>query len=1238
MVNAGMELQIKRLTRSNNADEYQLYRAALEWDLIHPIVIESERDLKSEYKWKDRLKPFYHQIKNLITFCRRLPVTLLADDVGLWKTISAGLIVSELASRGRLSKVLIVCPKILMPQWQEELDSKFDIQSVIRTGQELIGAVLPNEVGAVITTYNSARIHLDKLVNDGYDMLILDEAHKLRNLYWVDVPPQVAVRFRKALEDRMFKYVLMLTATPIQNRLWDLYSLVDLLTVARGHANPFGSTGLFAQKYIADNRNDARRLKKENQEEFRSVVYGYMSRIRRIDANLKFPERMVLLHNVDPTQEEIDLIEVATKWIEHMNRLVQIGILQSLVSSPEALISRLEHMVDNETIEPELLNEVKALASRIVITSKLEGLGVLIDDLRLERPKNWRVVIFTRWLETQTSIQCFLEKRGIKYGLINGGTTSGNQEMIAKFSKEHPEINVIISTEAGSEGVNLQVANVLVNYDLPWNPMIVEQRIGRVQRLGSNHEKVCIFNIVMRGTFEWYIVWRLMEKLQMASHAIWDVDSLLEAASANEGWEGWSERFEDNILNLVLASLAGQDVEIATRQKEQSISDARIRLEQEKKNIDAMLWWMDENGNTDPECPQLPPQKNSMEAKDFVLAAFSELGAKVSEQGANSYLIEWEGRGELIRFDNDDINRGGVKTSILYGPWSPAFDRLVARITVKNLHSVEDADIDPNVKTDAISKDWVKGFGGILISAEIKDVCRSFVGNALVRVRATVAHDSYERLVEVPCDPGEHFSGEWLAGLEPMRQTISSPSSVWLSAEELIEEAKSDVGIVEFKRFYGERLIQELPGAWNDERKMRKLEDDFTTRYEFSLLGLEWLIRRQLRMKIAYKFEGMNASYVSTVTIIPSQGKILGLPEMGECQRTKMIIPKECIGRCEASGWNVLNHILSISELSKRKALPEYMVQCSTTGKHVLMDETGISSVTGNPSIISLLKKSALSEKLGEPDFFDRCEFSDMEFLKEELSLSEVSQKKYRNDEEAQSSVSGKKGHESEFIRCFETKNTLLKSEAETCETTGKSVIPGILIICEVSGKRVLPSELEKCAVSGKMALKRYMVSSSFSGARLLESEAIKWVTGLFCSPQEAKICLWSGRKCYPDDLRVCHLSWLAFHFEYMTLWSPARLSPMSDLLEGISRKMEKTELWGKIAMSATLILDKKNVKIEAAEMSLDGKHMIASFEVPSFWWLRTSHCALVYSIWENSIRWRISKWKRTQKGWVEED
>ena len=162
-------------------------------NLTDPIVIDKKEDIKSTQRWHQRVEPYHHQVTNLITFCRRLPVTLLADDVGLGKTISAGLVMSELVARSRLHNILIVCPKLLGPQWQEEPQQKFNINAQIATGRQLIEAE-PTDDGAVITTYQSARMYLDSLPHDRFQMLVLDEAHKLRNLYGVGSPPQVAVR------------------------------------------------------------------------------------------------------------------------------------------------------------------------------------------------------------------------------------------------------------------------------------------------------------------------------------------------------------------------------------------------------------------------------------------------------------------------------------------------------------------------------------------------------------------------------------------------------------------------------------------------------------------------------------------------------------------------------------------------------------------------------------------------------------------------------------------------------------------------------------------------------------------------------------------------------------------------------------------------------------------------------------------------------------------------------------
>ena len=859
-----ISFQSKILRRSANDSDFAIYQAALEWSLIDPIVIDGRDDLKSEATWRDRVEPFHHQVTNLITFCRRLPVTLIADDVGLGKTISAGLVASELISRRRVNKILVVAPKLLGPQWKEELESKFNISGIVARGKELIDAVPNNDVGAVITTYHAAREHISKIPDDRFQMLILDEAHKLRNLYGVQKPPQVALRFRDVLEERMFRYVLMLTATPIQNRLWDLYSLIELLAVARGHDNPFGREGMFARRFIADSRTQARQLKHEAREEFRDIVYSYMSRVRRGDLELSFPERKVLLRAVHPTPAELELIGMLVEPLQQMNRLAQISILQALTSSPDALSAQLGNMARRGTFPGDIAAEIQALVKRMPQSAKLQGLALLVEELRKKNPGDWRMVIFTQRRETQTTIEAFLEAEGISVGIINGDSGDRNQDTIAQLRADPPEIHVIVSTEAGSEGVNLQAANVLVNFDLPWNPMIVEQRIGRVQRLASKHANVFVYNVILKDTFEEYIVARLMEKLQMASHAIGDIEALLEA-SGMEGGDGDSEGFEQEIHRLVMESLAGKDVKAATAKAVESIEKAKITLKEEEENINELLGGMDGAEMQGPRTPDLPPNKKSIELMDFVPAALQSLGAAVYPVGENTFSVCLEGNSEQIIVTEDPPKEN--RSATLYYPGSRAFDRLIKQLTQSGMHEVVDVDENPQEQVNRVGADWCSQFGGSFIAAKVSKVTRAFWGTAVLQVRATVAHDSYERLVSVACSADEHSVNMDTLGLVPLKPVIETLEEYGVNSEALLREAMLDEGVAEFCRFYKERREGELLAVDEDERKRKKLMDDFTPRLRATLVGLQGQVRRIATVDVGYMFEG--TEYSSVIIILP---------------------------------------------------------------------------------------------------------------------------------------------------------------------------------------------------------------------------------------------------------------------------------------------------------------------------------------------------------------------------------
>jgi superfamily II DNA or RNA helicase len=1281
--------QAKVLRRIQRPGDYQVYRAALEWDLEDPIVIEKREDLKSERSWGDRLQPYHHQVTNLITFCRRLPVTLIADDVGLGKTISAGLVISELIARSRISKILVVCPKLLGPQWKEELESKFDIPAEIAVGRELL-EVEPNETGAVITTYNSARLYLEEIPTDRYQMLVLDEAHKLRNLYGVESPPQVAKKFRAALEARRFRFVLMLTATPIHNRLWDLYSLVDLLTVARGHQNPFGSPGMFARKFIADNREEARHLKLEAKDEFRSIVYGYMSRMRRGDAQLYFPDRVVQMHRVDPTPAELALIQAIAKPIQKLNRLAQISILQALTSSPHALMAQLNNMARKGTVPTELASTVRDIVGSMPNSAKLVGLAALISKLKQENPNRWRLVVFTGRRETQTTIEAYLESEGLRVGLINGDSGQRNQETIARFKKNPPEIRVIVSTEAGSEGVNLQAANVLVNFDLPWNPMIVEQRIGRIQRLASEHASVAIFNVMLRGTFEEYIVGRLMEKLQLASHAIGDIEALLEASGMDED-ENDAGSFDEQIRQLVVAALAGKDVAAATRKAEESIESAKKTLEVESATIDDTLGRMDGAEYVGPRSPSLPPVFRSMPPTEFTLAALGFLGATVTRQQDDSYLVEQSGGRLRVKFDDTSSD----PRATLCVPGSAYFSRTVDQVIATAIHNVDDADGDVVKKCEEVARDWLRTFDATLKSVEVQSARRRFSGTVVLRVRATVAHDSYERLVDVECSRDQHISQSSRAAVSPLPSVVQDPSALGIDVEAVSQTAAFDEGIQEFARFYFERRDEETRAAGDDERKRKRLEDEFTPRLDMTLVAAKGKVSREVDADVQYRLDSDHV-YRNKLTVVPSTRNLIDPPEMSGCALTGKRVPRSCLGICAISKSAVLRHLLISSEISSRQARPEYVVTCSLSGKKVLSDEAAISDATGCLVSLALLSTSVISGKRAEADHMGRCKFTGAEVLRSELAVSDISNKQYRSDEQMRSALSGKTGHRSEFVQCHVTKQALALGEAEKCEVSGHYVAPGVLEKCRATGKRVLPSllepcavsgqralssilescaltgkrvlpsllepcaitgkrvlatelrecelthkrvvpsELERCAVTGKHVVKSMLVTSSISGARLLEEVAVRSVTGKFCLPLEAKTCAWAGKQFHPDDLRVCGLTGLPIRFTYAGANNNPLLQPLSELLDGVRRNAEQPQLWHVIEQRAGIAIGRGKCKVEAAILSPDQRNLAVALEVRSFLGFKVNHGGFVFNIKDEAVLGRSVLGKRGVDGWVQ--
>jgi hypothetical protein len=226
-------------------------------------------------------------------------------------------------------------------------------------------------------------------------------------------------------------------------------------------------------------------------------------------------------------------------------------------------------------------------------------------------------------------------------------------------------------------------------------------------------------------------------------------------------------------------------------------------------------------------------------------------------------------------------------------------------------------------------------------------------------------------------------------------------------------------------------------------------------------------------------------------------------------------------------------------------------------------------------------------------------------------------------------------GHKEEFLFCHETRQPMTAEESEQCAVSGKLVRPGVLEACGVTGKRVLPSELERCAVTDKRLLKKLLVTSSVSGARFQHRLAVRSLAGKYCTPAEAKTCMWSGRRLHPDDLRVCSLTGIPFHVEFEASGKKPHLQPLGDLLDGVRRTADASERWDEIASKASTALRGSRCRVETARVSPDNRHLAICTEVRTLLGFRVHQAGLLYSIEDGSIVGRIAMGKRTPKGWI---
>ncbi len=447
---------------------------------------------------------------------------LLADEVGLGKTIEAALILKEYVLRGLVRKALILVPASLTVQWQEELREKFGLHF------EIMDEVEDWERhDLVIASLDTAKRPVNQEIIEKlyYDLVIVDEAHKLRNR---------TTKNWKFVSSIRKKYILMLTATPVQNDLEELFNLVTLLKPGQ-----MRTWGTFRKEFFraGDKRTPA------NPEMLRQMLLEVMIRNRRGDA-ITLPPRRVDSIEVPLSAPERAVYDGVSAFVRRWygeapvaNRLSLMVLQREIGSSPAAASETLRRLRGSPNFSWEERAELDQLYQRAAAIERSERGEKLAALLESTEDK---VIVFTQYYRTLAWLAERLRQDGVSFTTFHGGMNPMEKEASVHAFKGAAQ--VFLSTEAGGEGRNLQFAHRMVNFDLPWNPLRIEQRIGRIHRLGQTRE-VHIVNLWARDTIEEYVLELLDKKVHMFELVVGELDMIL-------GNLGEEKTFEDLLMEI----------------------------------------------------------------------------------------------------------------------------------------------------------------------------------------------------------------------------------------------------------------------------------------------------------------------------------------------------------------------------------------------------------------------------------------------------------------------------------------------------------------------------------------------------------------------------------------------------------------------------------------------------------------------------------------------------------------
>ncbi len=433
---------------------------------------------------------------------------LLADEVGLGKTVEAGMVLKEYALRGMAERMLVLTPASLVGQWRDEMEGKFDLD--FATSHDPLLRSDPARFWAqkrVIASVAVARRkeHADILAGLNYDVVAVDEAHHLRD------QASASYRLVNGLRKR---FLLLLSATPVQNSLLELYNLLTLLK-----PGVFKTQKEFRAAYMVPGKP----REPANRDRLRELMRGVMVRNTRALAALRLPRRHASTLRATPGAAEAACYRELTALAREVaaggqHRLAVQHLLAAAGSSPTAAAAAIARFVERHPGDARwtgMLDRVRALSAGAKEAALLRLLAQNPDEKKM---------VFVHHRDSMTHLAALLRRQDTPFVQFDGGMSGPDKD--AAIDAFRDRVSLLLCSESGGEGRNLQFCNTLINFDIPWNPMAIEQRIGRIDRIGQTRE-VFVFNLATAGTIEDAVLRILDEKINMFELVVGEVGAIL---------------------------------------------------------------------------------------------------------------------------------------------------------------------------------------------------------------------------------------------------------------------------------------------------------------------------------------------------------------------------------------------------------------------------------------------------------------------------------------------------------------------------------------------------------------------------------------------------------------------------------------------------------------------------------------------------------------------------------------